>query len=324
MRPPDFWHRSGPISAVLAPLGQVFDIAGRVRDALAHPVRIPVPVLCIGNLVVGGAGKTPVTAAIAETLHMRGRAPHILSRGYGGRLRGPVRVDPHRHTAAEVGDEPLLLSAVAPTWVSRDRVAGARAAAAAGAGVIVMDDGFQNPYLAKTASWLVVDGTYGFGNGRPMPAGPLRESVARGLARASAAIVLGEDTSGVSPLLADLPVLRGRIVPRGNDATRFAGRPVVAFAGIGRPEKFFMTLRAIGADLVECRAFSDHHPYTPADLAALRDRARARNAAIVTTEKDAVRLPRALREEVDVLAVRVQWDDEAALGRLLDSVTADG
>ena len=324
MRPPEFWRHPGPLPALLAPLGQLFDGAGRLRFALARPVRMPVPVLCIGNLVVGGAGKTPVTLAVAARLRARGCAAHILSRGYGGRLRGPVRVDPARHDAADVGDEPLLLAAAAPTWIARDRVAGARAAVADGAALIVMDDGFQNPALAKTVSWLVIDGGYGFGNGRLMPAGPLRESVARGLARASVAVLLGADTCGIESALNGLTLLRGRLVPDAGAVARFAGRRIVAFAGIGRPEKFFDTLRSVGADLVDCRAFPDHHPYRAADLAAIRERARAQNAAIVTTEKDAVRLPRELRAEVDVLTVQVRWDDEAALDRLLDGIAVDG
>ncbi len=320
MRAPDFWTEDGALAALLAPLGAGYDLAGRLRRALVHPVAAEIPVVCVGNLVAGGAGKTPVVLAVVEALAARGAAVHCLSRGFGGSSPGPRRVDPARDSAAEVGDEALLLARAAPSWVARDRAAGARAAAAAGARVLVMDDGFQNPALAKDLSLVVVDGAYGFGNRRVMPAGPLRESPARGLARADAVVLLGRDQRNLGPTLsARLPLLGARLVPRPG-GERLEGRKVLAFAGIGRPEKFFATLAGLGAELAETRAFPDHHPYGAAELRDLRERAQVLGAVLVTTEKDAVRLAPSQREGIETLAVAVAWDDPAALQALLDKL----
>jgi len=304
-------------AAALAPLGALYGLAGRRRMAAAEPHRAGAPVVCVGNLVAGGAGKTPVGLAVAAALRARGGAVHTLTRGHGGRERGPLLVDPARHGADAVGDEALLLAADFPCWVARDRAAGANAAVAAGAGAIVMDDGFQNPGLFKDVSLVVVDGAVGFGNGRLIPAGPLRERVADGLARADALAILGEDRTGVAALAQGLPVLRGRLEPP-PDSTGLRGRRVLAFAGIGRPEKFFATLEALGAELAGRVPFADHHPYRPAEVAALLERAAALGALPVTTAKDAVRLPADTRARVHVLPVTVAWEDPGALDRLLD------
>ena len=208
---PEFWARRGLISSLLQPLAWVYAQGAAARQHFARPWQAPVPVICVGNLVAGGAGKTPVALSLARRLQARGRPVHILSRGYGGSLAGPVAVDPVRHSAAEVGDEPLLLAAAARCWVARDRVAGAQTAIAAGAKLLLLDDGLQNPRLAKTLSLLVVDGGYGFGNRRVLPAGPLRERLAAGLARSSAVVLMGEDTAGIASLLAGKTVLRARL-----------------------------------------------------------------------------------------------------------------
>ena len=330
MRAPDFWAGDGVLARSLVPLGMGYHLAGRLRRALARPASVGVPVVCVGNLVAGGAGKTPVALALVEALGARGRKVQCLTRGYGGRVSGPHRVDPARDTAARVGDEALLLARAAPTWVARDRAAGARAAAAAGAEVIVMDDGFQNPSLAKDLSLVVIDGAYGFGNGRVMPAGPLRETVPGGLARAQAVVVLGPERRDLGAQLGARPdcgpdggpaVLTARLAPRPG-SERLAGRRVLAFAGIGRPAKFFATLADLGAKVVETRAFPDHHAYAPAEIESLRARAAALDACAVTTEKDAVRLPPELREGIEVLAVAVEWREPEALDALLDRVCA--
>src|SRR5690242_5245426 len=237
---PEFWAHRGLLSTVLEPAAWVYGQAAAARQRWTTPWRAPVPVICVGNLVAGGAGKTPVALSLAQRLAKRGRRVHILSRGYGGRSPGPLAVDPARHTAADVGDEPLLLAEVAPTWVARDRVAGAKAAIAAGAELLLLDDGFQNPTFAKDLSLVVVDGGYGLGNGRVLPAGPLREPLPRGLARADAIVLMGEDSAGVAPITAEKPLCRARLVPE--NPGEVAGRTVVAFAGIGRPEKFFATV----------------------------------------------------------------------------------
>lgn len=316
MRAPDFWDQPDSLAArLLTPLSHLY--AQATRSRLKRPGwKAPVPVICIGNLVAGGAGKTPVALAVMALLRARGIDAHFLSRGHGGRLAGPVRVDPAAQGAADVGDEPLLLAQAAPAWVARDRAAGARAAVAAGAQTIVMDDGFQNPGLAKDLSLIVVDGGYGFGNGLVMPAGPLREPVADGLARAQAAVLVGADRCGaLAAIGARLPVLAASLEPQ--DGARFAGRLVLAFAGIGRPEKFFETLRALEALLVDAVAFPDHHPYGAAEIAGLVERAQAQGATPVTTRKDWVRLPAELKSGIEVLDIALAWQDRTAIDRLL-------
>jgi len=325
MQAPEFWRRRGWQAWALEPVAQTFAAAGALRRALAHPVKAAVPVLCVGNLVAGGAGKTPVTLELARLLTAAGHRPHILTRGYGGALSGPVRVDPTSHDFRAVGDEALLLAAAAPTWVAHDRPAGARAAVAAGAELILMDDGLQNPSLIKDLALMVVDAGYGFGNGRVMPAGPLREPRARGLARAQAAVLIGQDTAGLGADLArDLPVASARLVPSG-DIAAWRGRRVVAFAGIGRPQKFFDSLIALGVELIAGIGFPDHHPYKPAEMADLIDQAEQAGATAVTTTKDWVRLPTDLRARVETLAVRLAWsgpDDAALIQRLIQPLLA--
>ena len=313
---PEFWAHRGLLSSVLAPAGWVYGRVAAARQRWARPWHAPVPVLCVGNLVVGGAGKTPVTLSLAHRLCRRGRRVHIVSRGYGGRLAGPVLVDPAQHSADDVGDEPLLLAEVAPCWVARDRVAGAKAAIAAGANLLLLDDGFQNPTLAKDLSLVVVDGGYGIGNGRVLPAGPLREPLAAGLARASAIVVMGDDNAGATAIIAGKLLFRARLVPE--TPSDVAGRTVVALAGIGRPEKFFATLEEAGARLLRTYAFPDHHPYREDELARPLAEAERAGAMLVTTTKDWVRLPRALRTQIRALSVSVVWDDLAALDALLD------
>jgi tetraacyldisaccharide 4'-kinase len=318
MRAPDFWRRDGPPARLLAPLGQMFGQAGRLRRRWIVPRRAPVPVICVGNLTVGGAGKTPVALALAERLLARGERPHFVTRGYGGRARGPLRVDPARHDCALVGDEALLLAARAPTWLARDRLAGADAAARAGAGLVILDDGFQNPWLAPDVALLVVDGGYGFGNRRLLPAGPLREPMADGLSRATAVVRIGADRVGIDRLLpAELPCLAAELRPA-PAAPAVAGRRVLAFAGIARPEKLFTTLSAAAAELVGCEAFADHHRYRRAEIERLLARAAREEAFCITTSKDAVRLPADLRARIAVLPIAVSWRHPAALDLLLD------
>ncbi|MGE5517232.1 MAG: tetraacyldisaccharide 4'-kinase [Bacteroidota bacterium] len=319
MRAPEFWHTPTLTSRLLAPLGSVYAWVVARRLAEAEPYRPTIPVICVGNIVTGGAGKTPVCMALVERLRARGCQPHLLTRGYGGTEVGPRAVDPVRHDAARVGDEALLLAQCAPTWVARWRPDGAVAAAQMGADILVMDDGFQNPSIAKDLSLVVVDGAYGFGNGLPMPAGPCRETVAGGLARADAVVVVGEDTAGIAQRCGPLPVLTARLVP-GPEAEALRGRKVVAFAGIGRPAKFFDTLEHCGAELVAAHSFPDHHAFSRAELAELIAEAESVGAVPVTTAKDAVRVPSDLRPALSVLTVRLEWDKPEALDVLLDRV----
>ncbi len=312
MRPPAFWNDAGaPEARLLAPAGWLY--ARLARAGRGKAWRAPVPVLCVGNAVLGGAGKTPVALAVAERLALSGHRPHFLSRGHGGRLRGPVRVDPAAHGAADVGDEPLLLARAAPAWIARNRAAGAAAAAAAGASIVVMDDGFQNGSLAKDAAILVADGAVGYGNGRVFPAGPLREPAAAAHARADALVIVGRPQCALPN---GLPRLEARLTPAPG-CERLAGEAVFGFAGIGRPAKFAETLQELGARLVDFRAFPDHHAYRPEEAMALLEQAAALGARCVTTEKDAVRLPADIRAAVDTLPVAVEWRDPERLDRLL-------
>ena len=318
MRPPDFWSSRRVLSTLLVPAGCVYALATRLRLQRAG-WRAPVPVICVGNIGVGGAGKTPVALAIARLLRAEGRAPHFLSRGYRGREAGPLQVDPARHDVRAVGDEPLLLARAAPTWVAKDRGAGARAAAAAGAGCIVMDDGFQNPAVIKDLALVVVDGGYGFGNGRVIPAGPLREPIAAGIARADAVVLVGEDTAEAARHFAAKPVLGARIVPEAA-GLRFAGKSVVAFCGIGRPEKFFATLRALGATVAEEMPYPDHHAFTDEEIMFVLEVAAKHGATAVTTEKDFVRLSPDARRMVETLPVRIEFAAPAKVEAMLAKV----
>jgi tetraacyldisaccharide 4'-kinase len=317
MRAPDFWYEAPGIAAeLLTPVGAAIDAAGRLRRAVARPYRAPVAVICVGNLVAGGSGKTPVALSLAAMLAARGVTATIVMRGYGGKLVGPVRVDPARHDAEAVGDEALLVAAQTACWVARDRAAGVRAVAADGAEAIILDDGFQNPHVAKDLSLVVVDAASGFGNCRLIPAGPLRERVAAGLSRADAVVLVGD---GATPAI-DRPILRASLEPIEHE--RFKGAKILAFAGIGRPEKFFVSLRALGVDIIGERGFPDHHPYRAAELAALRRDADAAGAQLITTRKDWVRLPPAKRDGIDVLDIDVRWHDAAARDALFAPVLA--
>lgn len=329
MRPPAFWnnppHRPGWQARLLAPLGWLY--AGATRRRISQPraragLRADVPVICVGNLNAGGTGKTPVAIALVQALAERGVDAHVVTRGYGGALAGPLRVDERGHTAAQVGDEPLLLAAFGPVWMSRDRAAGVRCAQDAGAQAIILDDGFQNPSVQKTRSIVVVDADIGFGNGRCIPAGPLRESVASGLKRADVVLSVGADAAqrkfvqdwgqalnGVRHVTAHLEPLK--------TGMWWNGLRVMAFAGIGRPAKFYQTLRELGANIVKAQSLDDHQPLTPALYGRLEREAKSLRAQLVTTEKDAVRLPPKTRRMVLTLPVRLQVDDMPGLLALL-------
>jgi tetraacyldisaccharide 4'-kinase len=313
---PEFWDRDGALARLLAPAGWAYGAVGALRRSRARPWHAPVPVVCVGNLVAGGAGKTPVTIDLARRLASAGAVPHILTRGYGGSAAGPLRVDPARHSCREVGDEALLLAAAAPAWVARDRAAGARAAVAAGARSLLLDDGLQHLSLAQDLKLLVVDGAYGFGNGRVIPAGPLREPVAAGIARADAVVVMGEDHAGIAALAAGKPLLRARLTPRAG-APELRGARVFAFAGIGRPEKFFGFLETLGAVVVGRRAFADHHVFDESELQALVGDAERAGARCITTEKDWVRIPASARGSIETLPIEVAWEDAGAVAAML-------
>jgi tetraacyldisaccharide 4'-kinase len=296
------------------------------RRLMRTGMRAGVPVICVGNYHVGGAGKTPTVMALAGILRSLGETPVVLSRGYGGRLQGPVRVDPQLHTAADVGDEPLMMAWTIPVIVSRQRAAGIAPARALGASVILLDDGFQNPALAKDVSLIVIDGDRGFGNGRIFPAGPLRAPLPPQLARTDALVIVGLGTA-VDEIAASIgagggEVLRARLIPAEASVAALRGRRVYAFAGIGDPARFFRGLRASGIDVVAERAFPDHHPFSQRDVADLQTAAERDGLTLVTTEKDLARLRNseitaAFAQAIVPFAVTLAFDNEPVLRSFL-------
>jgi tetraacyldisaccharide 4'-kinase len=315
---PSFWSHGGLLAKALSPFS-VIGSALTARRMARSGWRAPVPVICCGNVTVGGAGKTTLVLDLVHRLS--GRGVHTLLRGYGGSARGVHRVETNDPVEL-VGDEALLLAQAAPTWIGGDRAASALAAVQAGAKILLMDDGLQNPTLSKTASLLVIDGMTGFGNGRVLPAGPLREPVAVAAARCQAAVLIGPDVANAGiQLPSALPLLHADLVQDASIAD-LAGRRVIAFAGIARPEKFFGPLRQAGATIVAVRPFADHHPYTDRELISLLQDADDRKAVLVTTPKDAVRLPPAARSCVTVVGVRLAWRNPAQIDQLLERAIA--
>ena len=283
--------------------------------------RAGAPTICVGNFVAGGAGKTPAALALARMLIGDGRRVAFLSRGYGGAERvEPLLVDTAAHTAAMVGDEPLLLAKLAQCWVGTDRVRSARSAVAAGANALILDDGLQNPGLVKDLSFGVVDGETGFGNGLCIPAGPLRAPVSAQLPFVRGLIVLDGDDAGASRIAASAhgrPLIRASLEPDALAAAPLIGREVVAFAGIARPEKFYATLRRVGAQIVATRDFADHHPYTAREVEALIEEAGRRGALLATTEKDLARLSARQARAVVTLPVTLRFEEPASVRRIL-------
>ncbi|PDT92058.1 tetraacyldisaccharide 4'-kinase [Bradyrhizobium sp. Y36] len=323
MREPAFWYRPRSLqSYALWPLGAVYG-AITERRMLRKGADAGIPVICVGNYHVGGAGKTPTVLALTRLLRELGETPVVLSRGYGGRLKGPVMVDRERHKAADVGDEPLMMARDVPVAVARDRLDGVALAKSRGATVILMDDGFQNPRLLKDASLIVIDSERGLGNGEVFPAGPLRAPLNAQLARTDALVLIG-DGRAANDVAAELakrnkPELRARLRADAASLAQLLGKRVLAFAGIGDPERFFRTLRAGGIDVVRTRPFADHHMFSREEIAALAAEARREQLTLVTTEKDLARLRgnEGVPDGIVAFAVQLEFDDPAKLRQLI-------
>lgn len=328
MKAPAFWYPNDPhaplplAARMLAPLSRLYARVDTWKRQRAKSVRASLPVICVGNLTVGGAGKTPIVLMLIDMVKKDGFNPAVLTRGYGGVAIGPEQVDLNRHTAEDVGDEALLLAQAAPTIVSANRVEGAQAAAELGADLIIMDDGYQNPSLVKDVSLLVVDGDAAFGNGRVFPQGPLRERPEEGCARADAIIVMGGSKKfRLNGACRSRPTFRARLVPNGASLKALKGRSYLAFAGIGRPRKFFETARAAGLDVRKTRTYPDHHPLDEDTLSDLEKLAAPDELALLTTAKDAVRLSPEIRDGVHVLHVHAECADADKLLALIREKT---
>ncbi|KAB7614460.1 tetraacyldisaccharide 4'-kinase [Amylibacter sp. SFDW26] len=329
MQPPKFWknppEQVGIWPSILAPLSCVWSLVTTWRWKQGAHATVGIPVICVGNVNLGGTGKTPTVIATVMRLQALGRVPHVVSKGYKGQLAGPVQVDEKTHSADDVGDEPLLLAAFAPTWVAKDRLSGALAAKAAGADVIVLDDGLQNPALAKDLTILVVDAEVGFGNGRVMPSGPLRETVEDAVAKADVLLTIGPDTDMHSTFVDQwdqvkgLPHVSSTIMPL-QTGMDWDGLHALAFAGIGRPEKFFRTLKELGVDIKATRSFDDHQKIPTALLARLEKEAWDLGAQLVTTEKDAVRLPKDWQQKVLTVPVRLELNETDQFDQALKAI----
>ena len=319
MKTPSFWHADGFIPKLLEPLAQLYKCLSFLERSLRSKTKIDVPVLCIGNLVSGGAGKTPIALSIGQKLNAKHNIS-FLTRGYGGIEAGPIEVNPDEHSSYEVGDEALILSEVGPTWVSRNRIAGAIAAKNAGFEIVIMDDGFQHTSLVKTLSFVIIDGPYGFGNGRLIPAGPLREPIYSGLKRADIIVLVGEVNPSIIELLPNnKPLLRASLVPA-EMGTQLSNDNVIGFAGIGRPTKFLETLEKMGLNIIDFVAFPDHYRFRESEIRELYEKATEVDAILVTTFKDMKRVPKSVAHLCQPIGITVVWEDDNEIQQLLDSV----
>jgi tetraacyldisaccharide 4'-kinase len=327
LKTPDFWYRKPdqqPSAGEMAlmPVARIYEMLYHLHQSSKSAYKAGVPVVCIGNIVAGGTGKTPTAIALLKFIREAGFAqnPHFLIRGYGGSETGPVLVDPVMHSAWEVGDEALILVRNAPTVVATDRAEGARFSERRGADLILMDDGLQNPGIHKDLKLVVVNGEMGFGNEKLIPAGPLRQPLIEGLKNADACILIGNDERGaLENLPAGKPVIKAKLMSR-PDSIVDRDAKYLAFAGLGYPDKFFKFLKDnVGLNVVETIRFADHCPYTEYDMRVLKAKADALGARLITTEKDILRIPCQDDIRIDVMPVSMVFDDVDALNAVIKS-----
>ncbi|MGD9638189.1 MAG: tetraacyldisaccharide 4'-kinase [Alphaproteobacteria bacterium] len=321
MKAPIFWQSQNITANILRPLGFLYNLGGILRRIISKPYKAPVPVICVGNLTVGGVGKTPVCIALSELLSKGISNIFFLTRGYKGKLKN-ISVSTTAHNADTVGDEAVLLSRYAPTIVNQNRALGAKFAVDNGAKLLIMDDGFQNPHLYKDFSFVVIDGSQGFGNGFVLPAGALRESISIGLKRANAVIIIGEDKHNLSKMIKkfNLPIIHARMILNKSAINNLIASKVIAFAGIGIPQKFFDSLKNSKLELKETIAFPDHHKYSENELEKLVSKAKSIGAALVTTEKDYVKIPNAFKPNIIPIPVKILWEDEHQVFEILSKI----
>lgn len=313
----EFWKKKRSfLSICFIPISWLYILGFIINKQIKYPKKIGIPVICLGNLTVGGSGKTPISLSLGDLLKKHGYNPFFLTRGYKGKIKG-IKVDREHHKAQEVGDEAILLSKIAPTIVDRNRYKGALKAISYGSDIIIMDDGFQNYDLCKDKSFLVFDGTYGIGNGRILPSGPLRECFREGLSRASGIIIVGEDkfkiSNKIKKIKPTIEIFNCIVIPNEEVISALKGKKVLAFAGIGNPQKFFSMLKSYGVDVIKEKSFPDHYQYKEKDIIKLKDEAIRLNAILVTTEKDKVKLSSFDKGDIISVPVNISWQDEAKI-----------
>jgi tetraacyldisaccharide 4'-kinase len=318
MKQPFWWKRKSVYNILLSPLGGVYLGASFLRKITTKPFVSDIPVICVGNITSGGAGKTPTAIAIAKILLRMGKKPVFLSRGYGGSLQVPTIVNTDTHLSKQTGDEPLLLSRVAPTIISKNRVLGTKMAHEKGFDVIIMDDGLQNPTITKTISLLVIDGAFGLGSGYIIPAGGLRESLKNALAKTTAVVFIGDDKTNILPKIKDKKIIKAKIKA---EISKKTADKYIAFAGLGSPEKFFNTLKENGYNLIDEISFADHYQYKDDDIANLQKLANDKKARLITTQKDMVRLNKNQQNVIDVLPIAIEFENEQEIVRVLELVS---
>ena len=321
LKAPKFWYlkKDTFLSRSLYPFSLLFRLGTKFRNIASHTNKFAFPVICIGNIVVGGAGKTPVAIKIGELLKIAGYNPHFISKGYAGVIKKSTLVETW-HSPQSVGDEPLLLSEIAPTWIGKDRNNSIKLAKNMGADCIIMDDGFQNPTIHKDFSIIVINASQEFGNKRVMPSGPLRESIVRGLSRTNLIIVIGEIKNSLQKNIPDhIPVIQAKFKIN-NENKIFKGQKITAFAGIAYPEKFFTSLREQGAKIIKEITYPDHHIYNENDLLSLAEIANKTQSILVSTQKDFVRVPKSYRSLVNTLEGKIYFEKEDIIKEILTNV----